>query len=209
MVFIPSYFIQTLFMMFHVGCVKCVLVSCAISISFPTGIWKNKMQYNTDREKEVDRLTREKISKEMKVPAFMISVDSDIYKNTYNYMNNQVPIDYTKDKSVSSDVQKPAVQTPVNEHEHEPVKKPALDTKKPKASLQKMPDAYSVKGDKIAKKIHWLDLPTQDELERYSEVNDICKSLVAIYKARFKEVEEQVLELQMIAQDIDRYSNYK
>ena len=49
----------------------------------------------------------------------------------------------------------------------------------------------------------------EEQWERYSEVNDICKSLVAIYKARFKEVEEQVLELQMIAQDIDRYSNYK
>ena len=172
------------------------------------------MQYNTDRDKEVDRLTREKISKEMKVPAFMISLDSDIYKNTYNYMNNQVPIDYTKDKAVPSDVQTPlktSLKQPVNEHEHEhePVNKPAVDTKKPKATLQKRPDAYSVKGDKIAKKVHWLDLPTQDELERYSEVNDICKSLVAIYKTRFKEVEEQVLELQMIAQDIDRYSNYK
>ena len=170
------------------------------------------MQYNTDRDKEVDRLTREKISKEMKVPAFMISVDSDIYKNTYNYMNNQVPIDYTKDKAVPSDVQTPvktSLKQPVNEraneHGHEPIKKPITETLR----THKRPDEYSVKGDKIAKKVHWLDLPTQDELERYSEVNDICKSLVAIYKARFKEVEEQVLELQMIAQDIDRYSNYK
>ena len=51
------------------------------------------------REQKIDELTREKISKEMKVPANMVSKTTDIYKKTYEQLEKTIPEDYKLTKN--------------------------------------------------------------------------------------------------------------
>ena len=60
----------------------------------------------------------------------------------------------------------------------------------------------------IDKKLHWLDLPTDSDLEKYSAINGVCKCLVDVYKKRYQQVKDQLDELKSIVDDIDKYSNY-
>ena len=47
------------------------------------------------REEKIDQLTREKIAKEMNVPADMVSKTTDMYKKTYAQFEKSVPENYT------------------------------------------------------------------------------------------------------------------
>ena len=51
------------------------------------------------RSAEIDRLTREHIASEMKVPAAMVSTTTDLYKKVYDEMSAKVPDDFDPDKS--------------------------------------------------------------------------------------------------------------
>ena len=53
------------------------------------------VENSSDREKEIDRLVREEISKIMNVPMNMISTDTELYKTTYEKYSKKVPKDFT------------------------------------------------------------------------------------------------------------------
>ena len=57
-----------------------------------------------EREKELDRLTREEISKQMKVPANMVSTSTELYKNTYKQMESRLPSNWSKNSNINSNV---------------------------------------------------------------------------------------------------------
>lgn len=80
---------------------------------------------------------------------------------------------------------------------------------RPQEMRERREDTFSIRGHDVQRKTHWLDLPTADELEHYAGSNDICRSLVDLYRTRYRQVKDQVDELSKIAADIDRYSNYK
>ena len=69
-------------------------------------------------------------------------------------------------------------------------------------------DTFNIRGEDIKKKIRWLDLPTDAQLDEYSTKSEVCRCLVDIYKKRYIQIKDQLDELKVIANDIDRYSNY-
>lgn len=173
------------------------------------------------REEQIDKLTREKIGKEMNVPSEMVSKNTELYKNTYSEMEKKVPMNYTPPQPQKNQPQDRQFYTKSNFFK-KPFDKsdsdddPNIDEinlSKPLGDLDaiNLPSirSFNVKGKQKPKKLHWLDLPTSDELEKYKKCNTVCKNLVKMYVKRYAEVENQLLELQEIVNDIDKYSNYE
>lgn len=192
------------------------------------------------REEQIDKLTREKIGKEMNVPSEMVSKNTDLYKKTYSEMEKKVPLDYVPSPNQNKPKSNPE-KTIFNKPNFykkpaKPVYNPNSDDGEDDDDIDELPlnksdisddvddinistakknirnvknvKNFNVKGKQKPRKLHWLDLPTSDELEKYSKCNTVCKNLVKMYTKRYKEVENQLLELQEIVNDIDKYSNY-
>lgn len=191
------------------------------------------------RNAEIDRLTREHIASEMKVPATMVSTSTDLYKKVYSEMSAKVPVDFDTKKA---ELNKKFEESYNDSQENKRLnfynstfsEKPYIDSddesdvsdkgdsweevklnKKPKSTYKISNvnsntgnNKFSVKGVDVDKKIHWLDLPTDSDLEKYSDINDVCKCLVNVYKKRYQQVKDQLVELKSIVDDIDKYSNY-
>ena len=200
-----------------------------------------------EREKELDRLTREEISKQMKVPANMVSTSTELYKNTYKQMESRLPSNWIKNSNVNlniksndnkNDLSKYARVNlgPIDNYESnsdtnesddlkdksisdndddEYNEKKLIDTtrikhriRNNKSSKSSISSNFNIKGNSIPPKLNWLNLPNDKELDKYSKINHVCKNLVKMYKKRYQQIQNELLELQQIVNDIDKYSNY-
>lgn len=181
---------------------------------------------------EIDKLTRERISKEMKVPAMMVNNTSDIYKRIYSEIEKNGVKASQVTESVKDD-KKDTKRVPFDKNSwktrNNMKRYPYLDdlddtdnsdeainyengdinisTAKKKDEDNKK-DTFNIRGEDIKKKIRWLDLPTDAQLDEYSTKSEVCRCLVDIYKKRYIQIKDQLDELKVIANDIDRYSNY-
>lgn len=207
-------------------------------MSFNTGSTKatGEGDQRAKREAEIDRLTREHIANEMNVPASMVSTATELYKRVYEEMSAKVPLDfaskeaefgdshnelqehkksdskrlnsvfsanYSGDKD--SDDNDSDYKDNANYSDDDWKTVPANASHKKKNRNQ---TKFNVKGMDVDKKLHWLDLPTDSDLEKYSTINGVCKCLVDVYKKRYQQVKDQLDELKSIVDDIDKYSNY-
>ena len=208
-----------------------------------------------EREKELDRLTREEISKQMKVPANMVSTSTELYKNTYKQMESRLPSNWSKNSNINStiksndnnkkDLSKYAKVNlgPINNYESDSNEsddlkdesisdndndnddnydddyneqklidttriKHKIRNNKSKSSNSSISSNFNIKGNSIPPKLNWLNLPNDKELDKYSKVNHVCKNLVKMYRKRYQQIQSELLELQQIVNDIDKYSNY-
>lgn len=183
---------------------------------------------------EIDRLTRERISKEMKVPAMMVNNTSDIYKRIYSeiekngvkasQVTESVKDDKKDKKKVPFDNNRWKVGNKVKRYPHPDYSDNTDDsdevinfengdinistTNSDKKDKDDEKDTFNIRGEDIKKKIRWLDLPTDVQLDEYSKKSEVCKCLVDIYRKRYHQIKDQLDELKAIANDIDRYSNY-
>lgn len=183
---------------------------------------------------EIDKLTRERISKEMKVPAMMVNNTSDIYKRIYSEIekNGVKALQVTDNKDDKKDTKKVPFDKNSWKTGNKSMKRYPhpndLDdtddsdevinfengdinistTKSDKKDKDDEKDTFNIRGEDIKKKIRWLDLPTDAQLDEYSKKSEVCKCLVDIYRKRYHQIKDQLDELKAIANDIDRYSNY-
>lgn len=181
------------------------------------------------RSAEIDRLTREHIASEMKVPAAMVSTTTDLYKKVYDEMSAKVPDDFDPDKSAptitgqktdNAGESKKRIKSSafggnlgnvtINDSIWEPDEQKTAPTKPVNRTVRsdKSSGTFSIRGNAVDRKLHWLDLPTDSDLDKYSSINDVCKCLVGVYKKRYQQVSQQIDELKSIVDDIDKYSNY-
>lgn len=181
------------------------------------------------RSAEIDRLTREHIASEMKVPAAMVSTTTDLYKKVYDEMSAKVPDDFDPDKSAptitgqktdNAGEPKKRIKSSafggnlgnvtINDSIWEPDEQKTAHTKPVNRTVRsdKSSGTFSIRGNAVDRKLHWLDLPTDSDLDKYSSINDLCKCLVGVYRKRYQQVSQQIDELKSIVDDIDKYSNY-
>lgn len=184
---------------------------------------------------EIDKLTRERISKEMKVPAMMVNNTSDIYKRIYSEIEKNGVKASQVTESLKDD-KKNTKKVPFDKNSWKAGNKsmkryPYIDdlddtddsdevinfensdinistTKSDQKDKDDEKDTFNIRGEDIKKKIRWLDLPTDAQLDEYSKKSEVCKCLVDIYRKRYNQIKDQLDELKAIANDIDRYSNY-
>lgn len=205
-----------------------------------------------EREKELDRLTREEISKQMKVPANMVSTSTELYKNTYKQMESRLPsnwsknvnsngnsniksnnnnniknfseyakINYPSDSDESDDLKDESISDNDNDDNNDEYndyndynEQKLIDTTRIKHKIRNnkskssISSNFNIKGNSIPHKLNWLNLPNDKDLDKYSKVNHVCKNLVKMYRKRYQQIQNELLELQQIVNDIDKYSNY-
>jgi len=140
-----------------------------------------------DLDSKIDELTVNKISKDRNLPPYMISKQSDLYKNTFNqikddFIKGKIHIANHSNKETSSD----------DNDDHESVND----------------NVETVKSKLPIPNFKWINLPSEDDLSNYSKRNEICSHLVKLYKERFVEIQNKLLELRDIINDVEKYSNY-
>lgn len=193
---------------------------------------------DNEREIQLDKLTREKISNETKVPADLVSKNTPLYKNTYEYFSNMYPKTVPKLNENGDSIKSSVMNTNTNSNVN-PINSKinlsededddygfsddgnysddkcnnANDKKSIKCKhsspiqLNKKPKTFNINGNEV-NSLNWLNLPSDKDLEKYSKCNRVCKHLVRMYNKRYNQIQSQLIELQQIINDIDRYSNY-
>jgi len=154
-------------------------------------------------QNKIDKLTRNEISKTMNVPPEMVSKSTTLYKNEYNKFKTLIENNpnYDVNEQVENNEQVK------NNEQNESLKHPSLLNKSKNNKVNN--DSFNIKGNQLKKQLKWLNLPNENDLEKLKSINPICNCLVSLYKSRYIEIQNQLLELKEIVNDIDKYSNYK
>ena len=166
---------------------------------------ENKPLFNEtdDIDSKVDKLTRDKISKDRNLPPYLISKKSELYKNTFeqikkDFINGNVKLNDNEtggNESDSDDNDLILLKKSDDSNDEPKEPKEPNEPKEPKVSLTKP-------------SFKWMNLPNENDLDNYSKCNEICKQLVKLYKERFVDIQNKLIELKDIINDIEKYSGY-